>query len=176
MRDRYVALIHPPVDGSSWGVTFPDLPNCTSAGRGYEDAIDHAAQALAGHIAALLADGDPVPAARNYGALQEDEEFLQDVREGALPAMITVLDVPAPKERINITIGRDILRRVDEAARMQGVSRSGFLERAAARQAHDLLAATDELQRSLQEIEETMLGRSTIGTERRVSKPERKSA
>ena len=132
MRDRYVALIHPPAAGSAWGVTFPDLPGCTSAGDGYEDAVDHAAEALAGHVAALLADGDPVPVARNYDQLQQDDDFLQDVREGALPAMIGLVNVPAPKERVNIMIDRGVLRLVDHAAKAEGISLSAYIERAAA--------------------------------------------
>ena len=38
-------------DGSDYGVEFPDVPGCVSAGRTVEEARTMAAEALAGHIA-----------------------------------------------------------------------------------------------------------------------------
>jgi predicted RNase H-like HicB family nuclease len=135
MADRYVAVIHPPVGNSAYGVTFPDLPGCVSSGTNVVDAIGRAVEALAGHVAALRADGEPLPSARPLHELLNDEEFLADIRTGAEATAVPVMDVPAPKERVNIMISRDVLRKVDQAAAGRGISRSAFIEAAASRAA-----------------------------------------
>jgi predicted RNase H-like HicB family nuclease/predicted DNA binding CopG/RHH family protein len=132
----YIALIHPPEPGArTFGVTFPDLPGCVSAGKTREDAIERAAEALGGHIAAMRADGEMPPAARDWLALRDDPEVADDLADGAEPSRIAVRDVPPPKERVNVMIGRDALRRIDEAATARGLNRSTFIEQAALRAA-----------------------------------------
>jgi predicted RNase H-like HicB family nuclease len=62
----YIALVHKNQE-TSYGVTFPDVPGCISAGDTFEDAGDNAAVALAGHLASVMeADGDAIPR-RNLG-------------------------------------------------------------------------------------------------------------
>ncbi|KFC72219.1 DNA-binding protein, CopG family [Bosea sp. LC85] len=132
MSNGYVALVHKPQAGSTWGITFPDLPGCVSSGANFEEAAFGAVEALAGHVAAIQADGDPVPRARSFFELSEDAAFLAELDEDASPMMVALIPIAAPKERINIMIDRGVLRRVDQAARAEGISRSAFLERAAA--------------------------------------------
>jgi predicted RNase H-like HicB family nuclease len=78
----YVALIHKD-DGTSYGVSFPDLPGCISAGDTIEEAIENAAEALAGHLALMRTDGDPVPVPRTVRAIKADPELTDDL-DGAL--------------------------------------------------------------------------------------------
>jgi len=78
----YVALIHKD-QGTSYGVSFPDVPGCISAGDTIAEAIDNAAEALAGHLALLRADGDPRPEPRSMGAIKADPDLADDVA-GAL--------------------------------------------------------------------------------------------
>jgi predicted RNase H-like HicB family nuclease len=59
----YIALVHKDV-GTSYGVSFPDMPGCISAGDTFEEAVAFAAEALAGHIESMREDGDPIPAPR----------------------------------------------------------------------------------------------------------------
>jgi predicted RNase H-like HicB family nuclease len=73
----YIALVHND-KGTSYGVSFPDVPGCISAGDTFEEAIDNAAVALAGHLAIMEADGDPVPHARSLEELKRDAEFVDD--------------------------------------------------------------------------------------------------
>jgi predicted RNase H-like HicB family nuclease len=73
----YIALVHKD-EGTSYGVSFPDLPGCISAGDTFEEAIENASQALAGHLAVMEADGDPVPHARSLQELKQDAEFVED--------------------------------------------------------------------------------------------------
>ena len=73
----YIALVHKD-KGTSYGVSFPDVPGCISAGDTFEEAIDNAAVALAGHLAIMEADGDPIPKARSLEELKQDAEFVDD--------------------------------------------------------------------------------------------------
>jgi predicted RNase H-like HicB family nuclease/predicted RNA binding protein YcfA (HicA-like mRNA interferase family) len=73
----YIALVHKDKD-TSYGVSFPDLPGCISAGDTFEEAIENASQALAGHLAVMEADGDPVPHARSLEELEQDAGFVDD--------------------------------------------------------------------------------------------------
>lgn len=64
----YIGLIHKDVD-SDYGVSFPDLPGCISAGRTLDEARAMAQEALSLHIAGLIEDGEPVPPASTLDAL-----------------------------------------------------------------------------------------------------------
>jgi predicted RNase H-like HicB family nuclease len=48
----YIALVHKD-EGTSYGVSFPDVPGCVSAGDTFEEALANAAEALAGHFALI---------------------------------------------------------------------------------------------------------------------------
>lgn len=52
----YIAYLRKDED-SDFGVEFPDLPGCVSAGRTLDEARAMAAEALAGHVAALEVEG-----------------------------------------------------------------------------------------------------------------------
>ena len=73
----YIALVHKD-EGTSCGVSFPDVPGCISAGDTFEDAVVNASEALAGHFAAMRADGGAVPAPCSFEELKRDAEFVED--------------------------------------------------------------------------------------------------
>lgn len=137
MSKSYIALMHFPLDGSSWGVTFPDLPGCTSAGANFEEANANAKEALAGHVAALLADRDTVPEPRPFERLKADAAFAEDIADGAFAIPVELVDVPAPKERVNVMISPLILRLADDYARERRLSRSTLIELALAEYLQD---------------------------------------
>jgi len=56
---RYPALVERAKDG--FGVLFPDVPGCISAGDTVEEALRDAAEALEGHIELLIEYDEPVP-------------------------------------------------------------------------------------------------------------------
>lgn len=78
----YVALVHKD-EGTSYGVSFPDVPGCVSAGETLDEALANAAEALAGHLALMRADGDKIPAARSSEAIRRDPSLSDEV-EGAV--------------------------------------------------------------------------------------------
>ena len=83
----YIALVHKD-EGTSYGVSFPDVPGCISAGDTFEEAVANAAEALAGHFALMKADGDPIPAPRSFEQLKRDPDFADDSAD-AIVTMVT---------------------------------------------------------------------------------------
>jgi predicted RNase H-like HicB family nuclease len=79
----YIALVHKDKD-TSYGVSFPDVQGCISAGDTFEEAIENASVALAGHLAVMEADGDPIPNARSLEELKQDAEFVEDSSDAVI--------------------------------------------------------------------------------------------
>jgi predicted RNase H-like HicB family nuclease len=57
---RYPAVVDKDPD-SDCGATFPDFPGCVSAGKTLDEAVLGAHEALAVHVALMVADGDTLP-------------------------------------------------------------------------------------------------------------------
>lgn len=124
---HYIALIHK-TDDSDYGVSFPDLPGCISAGETLDEARAMAEEALALHIEGLVEDGEAVPEPSTLEEVMRDA----DNRE----AVVALIPAPTAKRkavRVNVTFPEDALERVDRYAQDHGLSRSGFLLRAAER-------------------------------------------
>lgn len=123
----YIAFVHPPEDGSEWGVTFPDLAGCVSAGPSFESAVEAAQEALLGHLALLAADGDPLPVARTLSQIQADPAAVAEAT-GAIMQLVTPAEPASERVRVDLILDRGLLRRADEAARARGLSRTAFIE------------------------------------------------
>ncbi len=125
---KFIIAIEPGTESTAWGVAVPDLPGCFSAGDTMDEAMDNAREAIDLHVEVLIEDGVTIPPARPLSALQADPEY-----SGWAWAIV---DVPVekylgPAEKINITVPRLVLARIDEYAKSHGMSRSGFLVEAA---------------------------------------------
>ena len=127
----YIALINKDV-GSDYGVSFPDLPGCVTAGEDLDEARAFAEEALALHLAGLAEDGEAVPEPSSLEAVMAERENRDAV------AILVTAKGPAPKiVRVNITMPDDVLSRVDAYAEQRGMTRSGFLVLAARREMED---------------------------------------
>ncbi|HKH96759.1 MAG TPA: type II toxin-antitoxin system HicB family antitoxin [Beijerinckiaceae bacterium] len=124
----YWALIHKD-ERSAYGVSFPDVPGCISAGDTLEEALAEGREALSAHLAWLKAEGDAVPEPRAHDVLQADTQVIADA-EGASWHLIVPRAVKAPRVRVNIMVDPGLLREADEAADAQGLTRSGIIEAA----------------------------------------------
>jgi predicted RNase H-like HicB family nuclease len=122
---RYVVFIHKEA-GSSYGVSFPDLPGLISAGDTADEALANAAEALAGHVAAMAADGEAAPGPRSLEAILADPALAED-REDATFAYVPLVRDRGSSVRVNISIDAGLLEAVDEAARSRGMTRSAFI-------------------------------------------------
>jgi predicted RNase H-like HicB family nuclease len=70
---QYIAIFHKDAD-SDYGVWFPDLPGCTSAGVTLEEARNMAAEALALHLEGMTEDNEPIPDPSTLEAIMADPE------------------------------------------------------------------------------------------------------
>jgi predicted RNase H-like HicB family nuclease len=71
MRRQYVALIHKE-DASDYGVSFPDLPGCVTAGGTLDEVRAWAEEALAFHLEGLAANGEAIPEPSSLEAVMSD--------------------------------------------------------------------------------------------------------
>lgn len=124
----FIALIHKDA-ASDYGVSFPDLPGCISAGATLDEARALAAEALALHLEGLAEDGEAFPEPSTLADVMADRVN----RDG----VAILVDAPKPvakSVRVNITLPDDLLVCIDRHAAAQGLTRSGFLARAAERE------------------------------------------
>lgn len=132
---RYVAFIHKDPD-SCFGVSFPDFPGCISAGDTLDEAVANGAEALAGHIKWMEADGDPVPPPRSLDQIRSDDSLAEDREDAVLVAIPLVRDLGSTT-RINVSLDLGLLEAIDSEARQRGQTRSAFLASAARRELID---------------------------------------
>ncbi len=125
---KYPVAIHKD-ENSDFGVTFPDIPGCFSAGSTIEEAIAMAQEAAECHIEGLLMDSEPVPAASSIEHHKSNPDYSNCV--WAL-VDIDVSKLSSRSRRVNITIPERLLNTVDQYARKHGESRSGLLAQAVA--------------------------------------------
>ena len=122
---HYIAILHKDAD-NDFGVSFPELPGCVTAGSTLDEARAFAEEALALHLAGMAEDGEPVPEPSSLEAVMKEG----DNREGV--AVLIPAKGPTSKAvRTNITMPEDVLARVDAFAEHRGMNRSGFLTYAA---------------------------------------------
>lgn len=74
----YVALLRKQAD-SDFGIEFPDLPGCITAGSTLEDAHRMAAEALVLHVEGMAEDGAPVPEPSSLNALLADPQYADTI-------------------------------------------------------------------------------------------------
>jgi predicted RNase H-like HicB family nuclease len=121
---RYPILIEEGSDTTAFGVVVPDLPGCFSAGDSLDEALDAAREAAAAWIDAALDAGMPVPSPTK----------LEDARRlsGYEGWTVGVVDLDQALfddsiERVNITLPKRILRRLDDLAAARHQSRGAFI-------------------------------------------------
>lgn len=122
---NYIGLIHKQAE-SDYGVSFPDFPGVVTAGETLDEARTMAEEALAFHVDGMIEDGDAIPEPSSLELIMAEPEN----RDGV--AILVTLRSQSPKSvRINITLPEDVLQTIDTFAAANGLSRSGFLARAA---------------------------------------------
>lgn len=119
----YIAYLRKDTN-SDYGVEFPDLPGCVSAGRTLEEAKAMASEALAGHVSVLEEMGQAVAAPSSI------DQLAGDPHRGDAILFLVDLDPELLKaERVNVMIPKTLLGRIDAVAGPG--NRSRFLVEAA---------------------------------------------
>jgi predicted RNase H-like HicB family nuclease len=121
---RYPVAIEIGDENTAFGVVFPDLPGCFSAGDTLDEALTNAEEAAALWIDTVLDKGGFVPPPSSLDAVRESGEF-----DGWTFGVVTIdpalLDDTS--ERVNITLPKRVLKRLDALASAAGATRSGFI-------------------------------------------------
>ena len=120
--NRYIAILCKD-DDSAFGLHFPDLPGCVSAGDTEEEAIANAGIARR----MWLEDAASVPAASTLAELRRRQDVIEDLEEGGVVLLIPVITA-GRKQRLNIMLDPGIVAATDLAAKAAGVSRSLYIE------------------------------------------------
>jgi predicted RNase H-like HicB family nuclease len=123
---KYPILLHKDKD-SDYGVTFPDIPGCFSAGESIEEAIEMAHEAAECHIEGLLLDTEPIPVANSIEKHRTNPHYKSGI--WAL-VEIDLSKLSLKSKRINITMPERLLKTVDHFAKNHGETRSGLLAQA----------------------------------------------
>lgn len=116
-------------DGSVYGVNVPDINGCHSWGNSIDEALKNAREAIYSHAELLLELGQTVE------ITQSKIEALAPLPEyaGAVWALVDVdlTRLDGKPERINISIPRFVLSKIDSFAAARHETRSGVIARAA---------------------------------------------
>src|ERR1700728_3488122 len=121
---HYPIAIEPRTDKTAYGVVIPDLPGCFSAGDTLEEAIAGAEEAGLARIEAALDAGDSIPPPSSLEAIRARPEFADWILS------LVTIDPAALDDsiaRVNITLPRRVLRRLDDEGRAAGETRSGYI-------------------------------------------------
>lgn len=129
---RFIAFVHKEPD-SCYGVSFPDVPGCTSAGDTLDDALANAVDALSGHIRMMQADGDPLPTPRSLEDISADPLAAEDM-QGAIISAVPLVRDRGSTTRINVSLDLGLLEAIDGLAKERSQTRSAFLASAARRE------------------------------------------
>ncbi|MCL2716932.1 MAG: type II toxin-antitoxin system HicB family antitoxin [Alphaproteobacteria bacterium] len=137
-KPLYVALIEHD-KGSLYGVRFPDLPGCYSAGKSAAEAAENAIEAVRLWAADALDSDESLPLARQLDELVADGDIKNALAQGAIAALVPLylsiyLSIYLERgrtTRVNISLDVGTLAAIDDAADRRGLTRSGFVAEAA---------------------------------------------
>jgi predicted RNase H-like HicB family nuclease len=115
----YTAIVEAAGDGT-YGVFFPDVHGCVSAGDTVEEALANAYEALAFYFE----EDDHRPPATPFQDVMVDAD-VKEVARAAIPAPET----EGPVQRVNVTLPVGLLKQIDRRAGAR--NRSSFLTKAA---------------------------------------------
>lgn len=180
----YVALASGD-EAQGYHARIPDLPGCEASGANLGELLAHAREAVLVRLKAIEGAGEDWPKPTPLGAVA--------ATAGSTPFLVDVQVEDTPV-RVNISIGEQLLKRLDAAAETRGLTRSGFIaqavratlgERRRPEAAADFDAASRRLQEELsamgRKISESLgpdsaFSRSMTDWDGRVSEQVRKAA
>jgi len=122
---KYPIAIEPGNEKNAWGVVVPDLAGCFSAAdNDLDEAIERAKEAIELWIEMALDGNKAIPKPSSLKELQKRKEF-----KGWVWAIVEIDPALLSDdiERINITLPRRVLARLDAKAKRAGENRSAFI-------------------------------------------------
>ena len=119
---RYPVMIEAGTDTTAWGVVVPDLPGCFSAADTLDEAMTAVEEAAAAWIDSALDAGKVIPLPSTVQAASEGYPGWIVAFVNVDPALLD--DTVA---RVNSTLPKRVLARIDAKAREAGASRSSVI-------------------------------------------------
>lgn len=105
--------------GSKFGVYFPDVPGCVSAGRTEREVFANAEEALSLHLGEMVRAGESLPdRSDDVGCDPDVDEYCR---------LVVRVELPGKAIRLNITMDEGLVAAIDRVAS----NRSSFLADAA---------------------------------------------
>lgn len=127
---RYPVAIETGNGSVAYGIIFPDVPGCTSAGDTLDEAINNAIEALEGYFEFCVEDGDTVPLPGSI-----DDHYKKSEYQGYTWAFIEVnTEQPFGKpKRFNVSMPEGLVSRIDALVSHTAAykNRSDFLVKSA---------------------------------------------
>lgn len=117
----YIAILEKE-PGSLWGLWFPDLAGCVTAGETAEATLEQAPDALRLWLEGAMEEGAEPPVARDLDALREDPEVAAALAAGQAAVVVSVGE--------EAVLDDTVLSAIDAAAGRIGLSRQGFIRQA----------------------------------------------
>jgi predicted RNase H-like HicB family nuclease len=108
----------------AYGIVAPDLPGCFSAGDTLDEAMLNAEEAAAAWIDAALDADEAIPAPSPLDIVREDPRFA-GWSFGVVNVGEDILD--NEPTRVNVSLPRRVLARLDAQAKAAGKTRSGYI-------------------------------------------------
>lgn len=116
----FVALASSDTAGG-YRARFPDVPDCEVHGADLAEALVSARSALAAHLQRTVDAGEAWPQPTPIESIA--------LAPGVIPLLVDV-SVDDPPIRVNISLGEQLVQRLDAAAEARGMTRSGFIAQA----------------------------------------------
>ena len=104
----------------SFGVWFPDFPDCVVGATSQEETLERAQSALAREVGTLAEHEKPLPDPTPIEKI--------DIPEGCdfIAVMVVGVEWPDVSERVNVYLPRKLIERADKRASELGMNRSSF--------------------------------------------------
>ncbi|WP_299002340.1 type II toxin-antitoxin system HicB family antitoxin [uncultured Shewanella sp.] len=132
----YPIAIEKGSDTEAFGVVFPDVEGCFSAGDSFEEALINAKEALTMHLELLAEQGELPPLATSVDQHIDNLDY-----QGWVWALVDIDVEPymGKANKVNVTLPNLLIKKIDDAVEgaSQYKNRSHFLQVAAA---HELSA------------------------------------
>ena len=107
----YPIAIEKGSDTDAYGVIIPDIKGCFSAGNTFEEALENAKEAIAGHLEILAEDGADIPLASQICNFLDNEDF-----KGFIWAIVDI-DLSrylGKAEKVNVTLPSRLIHLIDD--------------------------------------------------------------
>lgn len=72
---NFPIAIEPGDEATAFGVRFPDVPGCHSAGDTYDEAMENAIEALESHLELLEEEGEELPSPTSIDTHKDDPDY-----------------------------------------------------------------------------------------------------